>query len=327
MTITKPMRHGRRSSDSDDRIESLAAGTLPCRSCGVAVTTYIDTPVDMLTIFGQRNAQGFGTDVEIPVARCKTCVARRQRAAEILRAYPQIARENGNVGLDRLDAALAAFDVIGRPNLASTFTKTVVAVRELIDTFAALGGWSTWAPANAAPKVCESRRWGHVPANVRRDVQLALASLIKRRLEVPQPITPPSGHGVLRACGFCGIGSVIGKESHTVAIWGQPVLIPVASLGGRGSESLVAYLCPECRSALLATGAMGQPAVWLAAIRFRGFEPRVIDAILSIDGLVPWAVRRGAEPNTSPWLHINIAALDKELKFSTLVSRSTVATR
>lgn len=312
---------------ADDTTLELPAGSLPCRSCGVAVTAYADTPIETLTLYGQRNAHGFGADVHIAVTRCNRCADRREQAAAILRRHPAIARENGNVGIDRLDAALSALDLLGRTGrLAETLTVTDADVRALISAFAALGGWAAWSGGSAAPNVCASARWSRVPQIIREDTSSAFAGLLRRRLEVPKPFGPPSNRGALRGCGFCGLGTLLVKESDATAEWGPAVQIPLAAMGARGSETVLAHLCPTCGPSLTATGAIGLPAVWLAAIRFQGFEPRSIDSIVSIDGVRPWAVLRAAEPNSSPWSHINVTALAHELTYSTLVRSRTDAT-
>jgi hypothetical protein len=199
-------------------------------------------------------------------------------------------------------------------------------LHDLIAALAAIGGWSAWSATSAAPAVCASRRWSHVSDLMWEDARSEFAGLLQRRMERPKPIAPPSGHGVIRGCGFCGIGAVIGKESATHAIWGDEYRLPLASLGGRGGEVL-AHLCPVCRPSLLASGnAVGLPAAWLSAIRFRGYEPRSSAGVVSLSGVAPWAVlSQHAQPNERPWEHIDLAALDNELKFTMYVRKTEAA--
>jgi hypothetical protein len=321
MSITKPDKH-RRFVGANDRADRLPEGALACRSCGIAVTVFAATPVEHLVVYGQRNALGLGSDMVIQVTRCGRCATRREHAAAILRRHPIVANEHGNVGLDRLDAALAVLDILGRTSrMADTLTATDADVRALIDTFAALGGWASWSrPSNAAPGACTSKRWGYLSGAIGQDMKAAFAGLIRRRLELAKPLAPPSSHGAIRGCGLCGIGTVLAKESNIYAAWGDELRMPLASLGGQGGE-VTAHVCAVCRPSLISTGAVGLPATWNAVIRSRGFEPRG-DSVVSLTGVVPWAaLGRGAEANSVPWQHVNIEALDRELMSTTVVRR------
>lgn len=327
MSLTKPPKR-RGFFGPNDRSRELAEGSLPCRSCGVGVVLSDQSPIEMLTIHGPITASGRSYDTDIRVTTCNACADRRDRAALIMRNHPAVDREHGNVGIDRLDAALSVLDVLGRtPRIAETLAATDTGLRELIATFAALGGWCSWSASSARPGICASRRWGHVSDGLWEDAGHAFADLFRRRLEVPKPLAPPTNRGALPACGFCGVGSIIGKESDTLAIWGEPYRMPLTALGGWGGETVIAHVCPQCRRALHSSGnAIGLPAVWLAAIRSRGYEPRSSAGVVSLTGVRPWAVLpRSFKPNSTPWAHIDLTALDNELAFTIHVRRDEVA--
>jgi hypothetical protein len=323
MSLTKTPKRRRALFGATDRAQELPEGSLPCRSCGIAVVLYADTVVETHTIRGPQTASGHTYDRDILVSRCNACEDRREHAAAILRAHPAVAREHGNVGTDRLDAALAALDVLNRSTLIRSLTLTDDFVRDLIAALSALGGWCSWSASSAAPGVSASRRWGHVSDLKWEDTRSAFARLIGRRMELPKPIAPPSDRAALRACGFCGIETLFVKESDARAAWGDERQMPLASMGGWGGEVVTAHVCPACRAALFASdNAMGLPAVWLAVIRSRGYEPRSSAGVVSLSGVKPWAaLARGTEPNATPWAHVNLEALDRELASTTVVRR------
>jgi hypothetical protein len=322
MKLTKQPKRRRAFFGGNDRVEALPEGTLPCPSCGVAVVPFENSLVETITVYGQRNQLGYGTDVDIRVARCDACASRRQLAVLILRDHPAVSREHGSVGVDRVDAALAALDLIGRMGLVGNLAGTDEGVRQMIESFSALGGWASWTAANAAPGVCVNRRWGHVSDDLWRDAGREFADLFRRRLEVPKPVAPPSAQGALSGCAFCGIGTVVVKESNAAAAWGPARQFPLASMGGGGGEVVYAHVCPTCTPALLAAGAVGLPAVWAAVIGARGYVPRSSAGVVSLTGVKPWAAMpRGTEPNATPWAHVDLAALDSELASTTVVRR------
>jgi len=310
----------------NDRMQLLPEGSLACRSCGIAVVTYTDTLIEKLTVYGRRGLNGVGYDTEIGVTRCDRCADRLDVAARIMGAHPAVAREHGNVGIDRLDAALAALDVMERSTLTESLTLTDAYLRNLIAALSALGGWCSWSATSAAPGVCAPRRWAHVSQAMWDDTRREFAALLQRRMERPEPIGPPTDRGALPACAFCGVGTLLLKKSAAAAAWGVEHRMPLASMGGWGGEVVTAHVCPTCRAALVSSGAIGLPAVWLAVIRSRGYEPRSSSGVVSLDGVKPWAaLPRGAEPNATPWAQVDLAALDRELAFTIHVRKAEAA--
>jgi hypothetical protein len=315
----------RRFEGGGQNAQPLSEGGVPCRSCGVGFTAFSSTPIEPFTIIGQRNSRGFGSDTQIVVARCATCAERYRLAGTILTAHPAMARENGNVGTDRLDAALAALDLLGRSGLTTMLTDTDQHVRDLIAALAPFGGWAAWTTNSAAKGMCGTKRWGHVSNGIWEDARLAFADLIRRRMEIPKPIEPPADSAV-HGCGFCGVGTVIGKQSDLHAIWGNAHRMLLTAFGGSGSAVVSCYLCPACRSSLEATGASGLPAVWTAVIKSRGYVARSSAGVVSLSGVKPWAaLPRGTKPNESPWQHVNLAALDRELQLTVYVRKVEAA--
>jgi len=328
MTIAKTLNRARSLVSTADPEKALPEGALPCRSCGVAVHRPTAKDVETVTIYPRVPYAGAATfnPVEIKATRCAACAERRDRAEALLLAHPAVARANGNVGVDRLDAALAAFDAIGdrRGRLAGSLTSTDEDIRELIEVMAPLGGAVAWSAGYAYPNQCEARRWAHVPDILTGAIKDAHAALIRRRNEPSWPFSPPSINGALQGCGLCGVGTLEAKESKALDAWGEEFELHTGTLGGATRpEPVKAHLCPACRRAVASVGfAVGMPAVWAAVIRFRGYDSRTGWTIDSMSGVVAWAaLRPGTKPNNTPWEHVNLTALDAELAVSPYVRK------
>ena len=328
MTITEP-RTRRGIFRKSDPERELPEGAVACRSCGQAVRVVSSESVETITLRAPYNGQGMpaGSDVNIPVTRCPDCANRRERARTLLNEHPQIARENGNVGLDRIDATLAAFDAIGdsRDRMIAPLLATDDGLRDLLTTMAAYGAAASWSAGSARPGMCEARRWGHVSEALKKEASHVHRDLVLRRMEVPTPTSPPADEGALAGCGFCGLGTLLVTPSKAAAAWGPTFRIQLAVVGGAGADPVVARLCPECRTSLRETGGgIGIRAVEHALLRSRGYEP-LTSWRVELTGVRAWAaLRPGTKPNSVRWEHLGqeqLARLEADLVSSPFVRR------
>jgi hypothetical protein len=306
-------------------------GPLVCRSCGVVVRNPDPTRTETLTIYGPGNGRGApGASTRLSVTRCDVCFERRERAEAVMAEHPRVRREHASVGVDRLDAAFAAVDVIQfkGARLTAGYVGTDARLRDFIDTFAGIGAAATWSARPVASDA--AGRWAHATPELLREINFELKAFVLRGLERPFPFSPPTSAGELPGCGFCGIGTLTVRESEAKAAWGPILHIPPSLVGGAGPNSVPAHLCPDCRTDLLKAGnAVGMPAVERALLRFKGYEALTGWGV-QLPGIRAFAALRvGTAPNVTRWQHIgptHLARLDADLAVSPYVRKRT-ATR
>jgi hypothetical protein len=309
MTIT--------TSSAPSTRRKLPPDCLPCRSCGQAVRFVSADQAEVLTVFGPATMSRTPDRWEVTVTFCAECGKRRVRAAVILAAHPRIERENGDVGLDRLDAALAALDVVGdrRGRLAAQLSGSDAAVRGLIDALAPLGAAAAWSAFRAQPDTCESGRWAYVSGELVGAIREAHRGLLARQFELIKAFPPPES-AQLRGCAFCGLGTRTARESNARGVWGDELRVPLAVFEAGGAV-LTGHLCPECRADLQAVGgSIGFPAVWRALMSARGYSAQA-GRVISMTGVKPWAaLASGTAPNSTRWAHVDVAKVDAMLSTS-----------
>jgi len=301
------------------KTRELPEGSLACRSCGVAVRDPAPARVETMLVYGQRAASAAARGIpfvakEVSVTRCDDCAARRADAEALVAAHPRVDRENGNVGIDRLDAALAALDIQGfrRRQKYGSLAKTDGDLRVLISDFAPLGAAASWSVDFAGTGLCSTKRWAHVSEELTRRVAETYREVVHRRSEVPAPFAPPQDGA--RGCLFCGVGTLVAKPSKAPLAWGDLHWLQPGALGGkRQPESIAGYLCPACRAAVQREGAPGVPAVERALLAHLGYEIRLGYVLYFPSWASAWIATASASPNAEPWEHVNTARLAKTL--------------
>lgn len=301
------------------KMRELPEGSLACRSCGVAVRDPQPPRVETMLVYGQRAASALARGIpflatEVSVTRCDDCAARRADADALLAAHPRIDRENGNVGIDRLDAALAALDIRGfrRRHKYGSLAKTDGDLRVLISDFAPLGAAASWSVDFAGTGLCSSKRWAHVSGDLTKRVAETYREVVHRRSEVPAPFAPPKDGA--RGCFFCGVGTLVTTAGKASLAWGDLHYCQPGALGGRHQpEPIAGYLCPPCHAAVQLEGAPGVPAVERALLAHLGYTIRRGYVLRFPSSARAWITTAAASPNSVPWGHVNTARLSATL--------------
>jgi len=327
MTMTTaPKPRDRRPFTATEQEARLPEGAVACLSCGQAVAHPAPGSLSTLSVWpvnasaAAQRGEALAPS-ELSVGRCEDCAARHARAVALvtvlgLGSIPG----TGEVEADRLDAALAALDVIGhRGDSTAPLTRTPGEARDLIATLAHLGGGASWSARVIGGRgfgLCAPRRWAHVSTGQVTEIGAAYRDLFHRRMETPEQIGPPIENGVLPGCGFCGVGALYVRRSDAAAAWGLEVGVQPGQLGGKPTPDLLrCHLCPACRRAVEIVGAPGMPAVERALLAFADdYKPRAPWRVNFPADTRAWAaLPLGTAPNRSPWSHLNVAKLRSEL--------------
>jgi len=290
------------------------AEPLRCRGCG-ASPRWVD-PARTETLRRYAVPHSARPDVhavwrDTTVTRCDSCADRRELAAELLAEHPRVARGLGPVGLDQLDAALAALDAIGlRPRkVVGSLVVSDEEVRELLAVLRDPGAAVLWSESLTSKG---GGRWAHVEREDRAAAKAACRQLVHLNVETPAPCAPPSRDGALTACLLCGVGALRVKRHEAESVWGALRRVQPGTLGGAlRPEPVAGFLCPECRVAVEHEGAPGMGAVRRALLWSLG---RVKESggrwhVKLGSNIRAWAAVPGAEPNSTPWGHLDLASL------------------
>jgi uncharacterized protein YlaI len=288
-----------------------------------------------LEVYGQAAMSSYTRGLPIApnqmrVARCDECADRLGRAEALVTVHG-LGRVFGTVAADKLDAALAALDVIGiRGDRTAVLTRTPAATRELVAAVAHIGAAASWSARiilGGDPRASAPRRWSGISSELVQAAGEEYKALIHRRAEVPFPFTPPADGA--QGCLLCGIGTLTVKESNAKAAWGEQRQARLGTLGGRSRpEPVKGYVCPTCRASVDEVGgALGMPAVEHAVLRHLGYR-LPWGHIEAWPGVVAWAaLRPGTAPNSGPWAHLHLAALARGLDRNYNFQRDEKSTR
>ena len=317
------------------RSQQPAAGALPCRFCGVLVDrpdpsrATLATVPQIVAYSILKNLNAPIAPLQVPATKCDDCTRRRFSAEVMLAEHPRVRRAHGMVAVDRLDAALATFDVLGirgfrLRRILEGLTSTDAELGDLIDALAHLGAASAWTAGHAVADPRATRRWEHVSDVLKADVRDAHLRLFHRAVEVTAKVTPPIG---ARGCLMCGVGHVLGRESDRADLWGPSIQAHPAALNGRWPEVVTGHLCPTCRAHVAgAGGIVSLPVAGAALFDFLGFE-RTGFGIKMREGIaLPWAMERPCTPpNEKPWTHLDLKAITRRLDNASGVRRRTAS--
>jgi hypothetical protein len=144
----------------------------------------------------------------------------------------------GTIAADKVDAALAALDILGiRGDRTAVLTRTPAATRDLVAAVAHIGAAASWSArivVGGDPEASAPKRWSAVSSDLVLAAGEEYKGLIHRRAEVPTP--PPPSDGV-RRCLLCGLATLTVKESNAKAAWGDQRQADLGTLGGRARPS------------------------------------------------------------------------------------------
>lgn len=304
---------------------------LPCRACGVLVAN-ADPSRDTLATVPTIVPYGILSRAQVPIPSyqvlvtvCDDCGKRREHAEALLAEHPRVRLAHGMVAADRLDAALASFDVLGirgsrLRRIVEGFTATDRDLAELIDALAPLGAAAWWTAGHVTANPNATRRWQHVGDLVKADTRAAHLALFHRAVEVMTRVAPPTGAS---GCLLCGVGHLVGRESDRAVLWGRSLQAHPAALNGRSPDPVSGHVCPRCRSFVEAVGGIvSLPAAGAALFDFLGFE-RIGFGIKMREGIArPWAaLRPGTAANEKPWSHLDLASITRRLDSASGVRR------
>lgn len=161
---------------------SFPSGTLPCASCGVAVSANSETEVEVLQVFGRTRHEGYAPPRhDLHVTRCDECRLIRHSAVDLLGAHPAVRQRIGaaEIAVHRLESALCALDALGTTDAKTIdlLTTTGADLLRLMDALTAPGVHARWAAlvrdadfANAPSTPASRARWSHISPEQRREL-------------------------------------------------------------------------------------------------------------------------------------------------------------
>ncbi|HEY4237420.1 MAG TPA: hypothetical protein VGM45_08805 [Gaiellaceae bacterium] len=316
------------------RTRPLEVGALACRSCGQAVTAPEPSRRESLTTWPLQPLSALSRGVplgseDVTVTRCDECTSRQVRARALVTVLSLGSIPGpGETEVERLDAALAALDLLGiRGDRSNSLTRNAEDVRELIDALAPFGGEASWGAhvqrRTVGAAEAASRRWAHVDPELTGNAWHRYGELIRHGFESPSDCPPPERDGAVRACLLCGRGSLRVKPSDAERAWGDLRRVQPGELGGDSRPELVAgFLCPTCRVDVERAGAPGLPAVDRALLRVLGYSLSSAGRFTRPLGRAWVAMAPGTSPNSAPWGHLDTVRLARALDAAPFVHRA-----
>lgn len=313
------------------------ADAVPCRTCGVAVPgdptehrelipTTSRYPDGRLPHNPRTHRQGF--------ARCNDCAEHRALAGAIATAHPGLGqRIGGGHAVDRLEAALVALAVLGKPAPADLPPPEV---GRMIRFLAPEGERIRWiAHAADAPGHVLPEPFAHLTTADRNAVTVAWGALLADRRNADAPpvrLAPPAlsrddlaggVQPVSGGCMLCGVATVEvparalrragGAAAAAADVWSLRPKCDPHQIGGRMSPNDVrGHTCPDCTAALDHVGCIGPSAIERALVVVLGLDRHwsefsAMGRVPAWGALVDDAQRRGKPtpaPNETPWAHL-----------------------
>lgn len=300
---------------------SFPSGTLPCASCGVAVSANSETEVEVLQVFGRTRHEGYAPPRhDLHVTRCDECRLIRHSAVDLLGAHPAVRQRIGaaEIAVHRLESALCALDALGTTDAKTIdlLTTTGADLLRLMDALTVPGVHGRWAAlvrdagfANAPSTTASRARWSHISPEQRRELRNTAAGLLARRIEKPVDVQCVDYDGSPSGCMLCGVGAVQAFRDDAESVW-TLMSADSASIGGPGrADSLDGVVCPRCDLAIDQAHGVGISAMTFSVRSFLGV-PSHLRSLENIDGLIGWAaLPSGTAPNREPWAHLDLGEL------------------
>ncbi|GAB3797987.1 hypothetical protein GCM10028798_09840 [Humibacter antri] len=309
---------------------------LACRDCGVHVTDALArsemiVPTRMEYPVGTKVFERELGGVEIPMAVCDACQARRRRAVAILDARPVLAHSLGSrsYGDEVIDCVLMVFEALGIDDHLDR-----APIRELrlaMKNLGPIGSAAKWSDRfvpvlrlGVQPDTTAVGRWGHLEEAGMDALRAAYARFLRARSFSAALVEPPASEGVhaaMRGCLLCGVRAVRVTD-RDAAPWGTMRSGQAATLGGRGRpEPLRGYLCPACSASMErhSATALGKNALEWAVFDYLNVTVKIgqadyfgRDRVTIGRGLQAWCVT-GCEPSDKPWAHVDLESLRNSL--------------
>lgn len=303
MTITTT--HVNIPTPGQPAIVSLPAGSLACGGCGIAVDR--PTVTDQVAIDGyQRDGKLARQDV-VRLTRCADCAAIDDAAASALERFPGIRGRLGGIARERLITALSALASLGMP---APSLDTAAAVMRLIENLGTAGAVRFGAQPTLGE--CSSSPWAHVAEGQRDLLRTAAARWLRLSVERPVRVLPPAD-SARPGCLFCGVGHVMALPSRADTVW-SGISTTLRTLGGTSPAVLDGDVCPACAAAIEGAGSIGVVALQRALVDFIGWRPSGPAAADVELGVIGWgALPTSTTPNATPWQHLDVDALRREL--------------
>jgi hypothetical protein len=318
------------AADDNHRWRAFRAGTLPCSSCGLAVT---DTDPERVEVLELVTGQGRGivddsnvvrewwNTADMPVSRCDDCQMIHLSAADLIVANPSVRGMIGDPGLAllRVEMSLLALDVLGTTDarVIDKLTRSPQALRALIAALARPGGAARWAASARAQRwphslstPPSSTRWSHVSPAQRHALNEARVTLFVERTAKPVPVLAPSEGDLPTGCMLCGTGTVYALPKQADSVWVEMSADPEAIGGRPAPDTLDGVLCPMCDRAVDAAGGIGFTAMQRSVLDHLGVAPHLRG--IAEFGTIGWAVT-GRAPNAQPWAHLDLSAVREEV--------------
>lgn len=286
-------------------IQALPDGATPCWSCGLPVPGDGDIPFTILAmILADGRVEDALSPVTLTLAECDACHRLREGAAAIVAQHPALRRLGSpSIIRDRLTRALRALAAVGQEPPADWSLEAVhAALTRLVDVGQALAWSNRYSPvrqADARLDEAASEPYLYASADVMAQARREVASFLRDQLP-PRPIDCPSG-----GCLVCGRSSHLGRRE-------QEAWVPVTSGKHRG------HLCATC-ARHYGGQVIGQTlidAALLDHIDSDGTLRRRTYRQPQFRGVRLWA-DTGRKPSTRPWAHVDLDALEHELRHGT----------
>ena len=296
----------------------LSGSLLPCGVCGVAVNgPHLQRDVAELTISAVDDPRLGVRELHPPrslaVTRCAACRGRLDRARAAVDAFGAFAARLGSRSLvvERLEAVLAVEGVTGEAVRLES-PRDLSTVLEHLNVAGAAALWSArFSPVQASDArlgVANAAPFAHVDDEVRQAARDGLAALLRSRLLRTGPVTVPLGPPVdsaRRGCLLCGVA--------TSTVW-EALTASTRSLGGCPSaEPVEGDVCSACSDVLADVGSVGQTALRRALLQHLGMTRTFALDQIEMTVLGWGALPDGTAPNSSPWAHVDVEALRRDI--------------
>lgn len=306
---------------SDAETITLSAGSLACRDCGCEVTE--PGPETVISVEFVRA----GRVTRVPMAQCRTCVARDHQAAERARQYLAVGVTVGQFrytgsGAERLLVdAWVAYEAAGiePPTMKAVSPRGLLAAQ--VEHMGRETGRLRWRdivnpiqglvadPVRVVePHMANAECWGHVDDDSRARLRQGASRVLAQCVALLAPdveLTPPEERdprpAIATGCLYCGVGSVrlTALEVHRRGgarlaardVW-MGRAVRSESLGARRRQAgrVAGWLCPACQRAAEAVGSADSVrAVEYALSTFLGVRSTTADGReMWVPGLQAW---------------------------------------
>ena len=254
-------------------------GGSSCATCGLVVVHPDPRTITRLLSMGripapgQPHVQSMDQAVQVEFARCTTCQAIHDRAAELLDEHPRVERMLGSRhhAVQKVESALVALDLLGSSADWIVSDSMLLLAIEHLSTPGSLAMWSRRFVPFVMPSVAfdtaVTARFADVSPEVRALAREGMAAVLRHRVDRPIDVPcPPNDDGSAGGCLICGVSAVTVLASRRDEAWTR-VLTKAGQIGGKpGLREIDGCLCPDCWRSVEASGSLGHTAIARALI-------------------------------------------------------------